>query len=66
MTVRTMLWRGRCRADALAEHDGRDETSDARVDVHDRAAGEVENLDPGVGIGRAEEPSPHTQWATGA
>ena len=58
----------RARVAALAEHDRGDETGDARVDVHDRAAGEVENLDPGVGRWlELKMPSgPQTQWATGA
>ena len=40
---------------ALAQHDRGDQTRDARVDVHDRAAGKVENLDPGRVVGRVED-----------
>ena len=61
------------RVAALAEHEGAHQAGDARIDVHDRAAGEIEHLDPAgeiallVGVGGAEDPSgPQTQWAMGA
>ena len=47
-------------ADALAEHEAGDEAGDAGVDVHDRAAGEVEHARS------PRKPPPQTQWAIGA
>ena len=45
-------------ADALADHQRADEAGDAGVDVHDRAAGEVERAhleaEAGVGVDRVE------------
>ncbi len=47
---------------ALAEQEARHQTGDARVDMDDRSAGEVENLEGalevafGVDVGRAHEP----------
>ncbi len=40
---------------ALAEHQARHQAGDAGIDVHHGAAGEVENLDIGVGVAGGEE-----------
>src|SRR5262249_17235556 len=40
---------------ALAEDQARHQTRHAGIDVHDRAAGEVENLDPRVRVSGGEE-----------
>ena len=50
-------------ADALADHERADEAGDAGVDVHDRAAGEVERAEGedqagGVGIEARTAPEP--------
>ena len=47
-------------AHALAEHQRADQAGDAGVDVHHRAAGEVEPR-PGA----SSQPPPQTQWAIG-
>ena len=46
---------------ALAEHQRRHQPGRAGIDVHHRAAGEIEHLDPGAVIGGVEEAvgSPH-------
>ena len=63
----------RARLLALAEQDRDDQSGDARVDVDDRSAGEVEDLEAPWKLPLAStlaalmKPSgPQTQWATGA
>ena len=67
MKVSTMLCGG-AGVYALAEHERAHQAGDAGVDMHDRAAGEVEHLDQRVRrCRRLRKPSgPHTQWAIGA